>query len=118
MFCAGTELRFTPAEIEDFRKLGLDFDSTRTPGTLGQVLARWGDTLNQERPDLLEKIAADAAQAKGVKLPERLARVCWHSLASVLCGNRHPSIGRRSDPDRPDRRPQSHPIREDGRSLL
>jgi hypothetical protein len=39
------------------------------------VLTRWADTLNDERPDLLDKIAAELAKTKGVHLPARLTRV-------------------------------------------
>jgi len=75
MLRAGNALRFTPAEIEDFRKLGLDFDGARTPDDIEQALARWAATLDDERPDLLEKIAVELAKAKGIPLPARLARV-------------------------------------------
>ena len=75
MLRAGNALRFTPDEIEDFRKLGLDFDGARTQDDIDQALARWADTLNDERPDLLEKIAAAMAQARGIALPARLTRV-------------------------------------------
>ena len=75
MLRAGNALRFTPDEIEDFRKLGLDFDGARTQDDIDQALARWADTLNDERPDLLEKIAAAMAQARGIPLPARLTRV-------------------------------------------
>ena len=76
MLRAGDALRFTPDEIEDFRKLGLDFDGARTQDDIDQVLARWANTLNDERPDLLEKIAAAMAKARGIPLPARLTRVC------------------------------------------
>ncbi len=75
MLRAGDALRFTPDEIEDFRKLGLDFDGARTQDDLDQALARWADTLNDERPDLLEKIAAELAKARGIPLPARLTRI-------------------------------------------
>ena len=75
MLRAGDALRFTPDEIEAFRKLGLDFDGARTQDDLDQALARWADTLNDERPDLLEKIAAEMAKARGIPLPARLTRV-------------------------------------------
>ena len=75
MLRAGDALRFTPDEIEDFRKLGLDFDGARTQNDLDQALARWADTLNDERPDLLEKIAAELAKARGIPLPARLTRI-------------------------------------------
>ncbi len=75
MLRAGGALRFTPDEIEAYRQLGLDFDGARTRDDVEQALTRWADTLNDERPDLLEKIAVEMAKAKGVKLPARLARV-------------------------------------------
>ena len=75
MIRAGHNLRFTPDEIEGFRKLGLDFDGARTQDDVEQVLTRWADTLNDERPDLLDKIAAELAKTKGVPLPARLTRV-------------------------------------------
>lgn len=75
MLRAGNALRFTPDEIEDFRKLGLDFDGARTRDDIEQVLTQWAATLNDERPDLLEKIAVELAKAKGISLPARLSRV-------------------------------------------
>ena len=75
MLRAGDALRFTPDEIDAFRKLGLDFDGARTQDDIDQALARWTDTLNDERPDLLEKIAAAMAKARGITLPARLTRI-------------------------------------------
>ena len=75
MLRAGNALRFTPDEIEDFRKLGLDFDGARTQDDIDQALARWADTLNDERPNLLEKVAAAMAKARGIPLPARLTRI-------------------------------------------
>jgi hypothetical protein len=75
MLRAGDALRFTPDEIEAYRKLGLDFDGARTQDDIDQALARWADTLNDERPDLLEKIAAAMAKARGIPLPARLTRI-------------------------------------------
>ena len=75
MLRAGKVLRFTPDEIKTYRKLGLDFDGARTQGDIEQALTRWVETLNDERPDLLEKIAAEMGKARGVPLPARLTRV-------------------------------------------
>ena len=75
MLRAGDALRFTPDEIEAYRKLGLDFDGARTQDDIDQALTRWADTLNDERPDLLEKIAAAMAKARGIPLPARLTRI-------------------------------------------
>jgi uncharacterized protein YfdQ (DUF2303 family) len=75
MLRTGDTLRFTPDEIEAYRQLGLDFDGARTQDDVEQALTRWADTLNGERPDLLDKIAAAMAKARGITLPERLTRV-------------------------------------------
>ena len=75
MLRAGQTLRFTPDEIEGFLRPGLDFDGARTQDDVEQVLTRWADTLNEERPDLLDRIAAELAKTKGVHLPARLTRV-------------------------------------------
>lgn len=75
MLRAGHSLRFTPAEVEAFRKLGLDISGARTQDDLDQALARWVGTLAEERPQLLDKIAAALAHAKGTSLPARLTRV-------------------------------------------
>lgn len=77
MLRAGHSLRFTPAEIEDLRKLGLDVSGARTQDDLDQALARWASTLAEERPQLLDKIASALADAKGASLPTRLTRVWW-----------------------------------------
>lgn len=75
MLRAGDALRFTPDEIDAYRKLGLDFDGAQTQDDIDQALAQWADTLNDERPDLLEKIAAAMAKARGITLPARLTRI-------------------------------------------
>ena len=75
MLRAGNTRRFTPDEIEDFRKLGLDFDGARTQDDIEQALTRWADILNDARPDLLEKIATEMGKARGFPLPARLTRV-------------------------------------------
>lgn len=75
MLRAGHSLRFTPTEIEELRRVGLDVDGTRTQDDLDQALAQWAGTLAEERPQLLDKIASALAQAKGASLPARLTRV-------------------------------------------
>ncbi len=73
MLRAGNSLRFTPAEIEEFRSLGLDFDGARTQDDIEQALAAWA--LADERPDLLDKIVMEMAKVKGVNPPARLTMV-------------------------------------------
>ena len=68
----GDLLRFTPDEIEQFRSAGVDVARVRTIEDFGVAVARWCDLLQQDRPDLLEKIARAMADARGVKLPPKL----------------------------------------------
>ena len=75
MLRAGSSLRFTPNEVEEFRSLGLDFEGARTQDDIEQALATWADVLADERPDLLDKIVAEMAKAKGVKRPAQLTVV-------------------------------------------
>jgi hypothetical protein len=75
MLRAGTTLRFTSNEIEDYRSLGLDFEGARTQDDIEQALATWAGVLADERPDLLDKIVLEMAKATGVKCPARLTRV-------------------------------------------
>lgn len=69
---AGTTLRFTPDEIEEYRSLGLDFEEARTQDDIEQALATWAGALADERPDLLDKIVSGMAKAKDVKHLARL----------------------------------------------
>lgn len=75
MLRAGKSLRFTPQEVEELRSLGLDFEGAQTPDDVEQALAAWAQTLDRDRPALLEKIVAEMASAKGVKPPARLTVV-------------------------------------------
>jgi len=68
-------LRFTDTEIREYLKIGLDFGDARTPGAVASEITRWVLTLADERPDLLEKIASEIAELKGVKLPPKLSVV-------------------------------------------
>ena len=75
MLRAGTALRFTPNEVEEYRSLGLDFDGAQTQGDIERALTTWVDALADERPDLLNRIVAEMAKTRGVKLPAQLALV-------------------------------------------
>lgn len=72
MFRAGNAVRFTPNEVEDYRSLGIDFAGARTQDDIEQALGRWAQTLVDERPDLLHKIALEMAKVKGVRPPSAL----------------------------------------------
>jgi len=75
MLRAGDSLRFTAAEIEAFRSLGIDFDGVRTQADVEAALSQWASVLGEERPALLEKIVLEMAKAKGVLPPPRLSVV-------------------------------------------
>lgn len=72
MLRAGSAVRFTPNEVEDYRSLGIDFAGTRTQDDIEQALCRWAHTLSDERPDLLDKIVLEMAKANGVRPPASL----------------------------------------------
>ena len=75
MIRSGTSARFTPTEVEELRRIGLDFSKVRRQDDIEQEVTRWANTLADERFDLLEKIASAMAEAKGVKLPPKLTAV-------------------------------------------
>ena len=72
MIRSGNSTRFTPAEVEEFRQIGLDLGAVKCPNDIEQEVSRWAHTLADERFELLEKIALAMAKAKGVKLPPTL----------------------------------------------
>ena len=64
MLRAGTTLRFTPDEVEEYRSLGLDFEGARTQDAIDRALATWAGEIADERPHLLGKIVSEMAKAK------------------------------------------------------
>ncbi len=73
MIRCGQSIRFTAGEIEEGRKCGLDLRGVKTDADLAKAEIELISTLASERPALLEKIAAELARRKGIKLPPRLA---------------------------------------------
>lgn len=69
----GDVLRFTHDEIDEFRSVGLDVTDVRTLEDFGAAVATWCDLLDEVRPDLLDKIARAMVEARGLKLPPKLA---------------------------------------------
>jgi hypothetical protein len=69
------QLRFTRAEIEEARRLGIDLSSVRTRGEYSEAVIRLVRTLSEERPALLEKIARTLSARTGRPMPARLRRV-------------------------------------------
>lgn len=72
MIRSGELVPFTPSEVEEFRRVGLDLGDVECQNDIEQEVRRWAHTLADERFELLEKIASAMAKAKGVKLPPRL----------------------------------------------
>ena len=72
MIRLGNSARFTPHEVDEFRQVGLDMGNVTHQKDIEQEVSRWVHTLAHERFDLLERIAAEMAKAKGVKLPPKL----------------------------------------------
>lgn len=72
MIRSGNSTRFTQNEIEEFRQVGLDLSDVKRQHGIEHAVRRWVTTLAGERFYLLEKIASEMAQAKGVKLPPKL----------------------------------------------
>ena len=66
-------IRFTPDEIDQFRSVGLDATGVRTIEDFGVAVAQWCELLEEIRPEVLEKLARAMAEARGVKLPPKLA---------------------------------------------
>lgn len=73
MIRSGNSVRFTPKEVEEYRKVGLDVDGVTREGALESEITQWANTLAEERPSLLEKIAMAMAKQKAVKLPPKLS---------------------------------------------
>lgn len=71
----GDSIRFTVAEVDEFRRFGLDMSDVKNQRSVEQELSRWAQIVACERPDLLEKIARAMAEAMGRTLPPRLSAV-------------------------------------------
>ena len=72
MIRSGNSTRFSAAEVEEFRQIGMNLGAVKCPNDIEQEVSRWAHTLGDERFELLEKIASAMAKAKGLKLPPKL----------------------------------------------
>jgi hypothetical protein len=73
MIRSGNSTRFTPHEVSELRQVGLDLTNVKCQNDLDAELTRWAHILADKRFDLLERIAAEMAKAKGVKLSPKLS---------------------------------------------
>jgi len=67
MIRSGKKLRFTRSEIAEFKELGLELTGVKTQADWEAVFTFWVNTLETERPELLEKIARAIVMAKGLE---------------------------------------------------
>ena len=75
MLQSNEQLRFTPAEIEQARRLGIDLAGVKTKADYSNAVIEMITTLEHERPSLLEKIAKALSEKTGRKLPGKLRLV-------------------------------------------
>lgn len=75
MLRSGDKLRFTATEVQRLDVLGIEVQHVKTEQELGEALLPWLDGLAEVRPDLLEKMVRELAEAKGMKSPPRLSVV-------------------------------------------
>lgn len=69
MFQSGRSIRFTAAEIQELRALGIDLSGVKSPHDFAVALEPWLHALADVRPDLFDRIASEIAAAKGIRLP-------------------------------------------------
>ena len=72
MIRSANKTRFTAHEVKELRQVGLDLADVKCQDDLDAELTRWAYARAHDRFELLEKIAAELAKAKGVKLPPKL----------------------------------------------
>ena len=72
MIRSGNAVRFTPQEIDNYRKVGVDVTGIKTRVDLENAIGLWAHTLSEEKSALLEKIALEMARKQGKKLPAKL----------------------------------------------
>jgi len=75
MLKLGNQIRFTPAEIEEAKTLGIDLVGVKSQAEYSRAVMRLVSALEYERPDILEKIAVALAEKTGRKLPPKLSVV-------------------------------------------
>jgi len=69
MLRLNNRVRFTNAETDKMRTIGIDLSGVRTQSGINMEFARWATALARKRPDLLEKIAHELNRA--IQQPER-----------------------------------------------
>lgn len=72
MLRSGRSIRFTAAEIDELRALGIDISGAKSPADFAAALEPWFHALAEVRPDLFDRIVREIAAAKGNRLPPDL----------------------------------------------
>lgn len=72
MLKLGKQIRFTEAEVEEARKLGIDLTDVKSEAEFSAAVVCLVQTLAKDRPDLLERISRELAKVTGRKLPAKL----------------------------------------------
>jgi hypothetical protein len=75
MLQSGSHCRFTAAEIGQARALGICLDDVRTEADFARAMVAWVEAIAPHCPDLLQRIAVEAARRGRLKLPARLTVV-------------------------------------------
>ena len=69
MLQSGLSIRFTAAEIQELRELGIDLSGVKSSDDFAAALEPWLQALADVRPDLFDRIASEIPAAKGIRLP-------------------------------------------------
>lgn len=72
MLESGSALRHTQQENEWFKEIGIDLSEVRSEADLTRALCEWIEVVGDERPAIIEKLAAALANRTGLKLPPKL----------------------------------------------
>jgi hypothetical protein len=72
MLKLGKQIRFTEAEVDEARKLGIDLTGVKSEAQYSAAVVRLIETLAKDRPDLLERISTELAKVTGRKPPAKL----------------------------------------------
>ena len=75
MLKAGKSMRFTPNEIIEYQKIGVDVSNVRGQDDFELAIRNWTEELSITSPSLLEKIARAMEETTGRKLSPDLAAI-------------------------------------------
>src|ERR1700687_4024382 len=82
MLESGSALRHTQQEIEWFKEIGIDLSEVQSEADLTRILCEWLEVVSDERPAIIEKLAAALAKRTGLKVPPKLEVVRKYQSSS------------------------------------